>query len=153
MGIPAKAPSPKSYLGLDLSTQSLTLTLLTHPSNSTFAVETFTTSVNFENDCGDSGLREDGTQDATVWLTAFNLLCKKLKSNKVWDRLRSSVVAVSFSAQQHGTCWLKSPSKFPFPKDSFSEFKSLFATTVSPIWLHSSASGMLDAMTAEVRVL
>ena len=57
---------------------------------------------------GDNGLRAGGRQDCRVWLRALDLMAARLEESKPWQFLKSSIKAVSFSSQQHGTCWLKS---------------------------------------------
>lgn len=91
------------YLGLDLSTQSLTATVVNNA-----GVQTYTASVNFEAELQHHNtpvLRNPpkATMPSTLYLEALDLLFAKMKQQKFPF---SSIQGVSGAAQQHGSVFL-----------------------------------------------
>jgi xylulokinase len=142
------------YLGLDLSTQSITGVLL----DSRLQPVRPATSVNFDNSFPEYGTKagmsvgKDGvvTSPVTMWLRALDALFDELKGTGLLGR----VAAVSCSGQQHGSVYwtqagLETLSSPPASAARFADALSdAFAVTDCPIWADSSTQSECDAIEA-----
>ncbi len=151
---PPFAKPDSLYLGLDLSTQSITGVLLDnqlHPVRPA-------ASVNFDDSFPEYGTKagmsvgQDGvvTSPVSMWLRALDALFDELKGTGLLSR----VAAVSCSGQQHGSVYwtkagLEALSSPPTSATSFAEaLVGAFAVTDSPIWADSSTQPECDAIEA-----
>ena len=134
------------YLGLDLSTQSLSAVIVDDKTGNTIHED----SVNFGNDLpsynAPSGFVHGKNEseifsDPCMWLDAMDLLLKKLQ-----DKIDlSSIRAIAGSGQQHATVYLNSGFSDKLGSlntdESLSQnLKSTFSRKISPIWMDNSTS-------------
>jgi xylulokinase len=141
------------FLGLDLSTQSLTAVLIAPDSG-----EIRQAAVNFDRDFpryGTVGGVPEGQEplsahvDPRMWLEALDGLLAALRE-KGWTR---EVSAVGVSAQQHGTVYLKTGAEDRLgalgPGEALHEgLDRIFARRTCPIWMDSSTSRQCREITA-----
>lgn len=139
------------YLGLDLSTQALKAVAI-DASSGAIAAEML---VHFGNDLpqyhSPQGFlpNEDPLvkrSDPRMWLDALDLVLARLQESGC---PMHEIAAISGSAQQHGSVYLKSDIPVLQPGVSLSQqFQNLFSCRTSPIWLDRSTSvecGELDS--------
>ena len=148
---------PPLYLGIDLSTQSVTGVLL----DSKLKPAAKIASVNFDESfpeyktAAGMNVMEDGvvTSPVRLWLRALDTLFTELQATG----LLKSVAAISCSGQQHGTVYwtakglrtLESQSSAP---SGFAEAlpDDCFSVLDSPIWADSSTSAECRAIEAAI---
>ena len=134
------------YLGLDLSTQSLSAIIIDDQTGETIHED----SVNFGNDLpgynAPSGFVHGENEgevfsDPCMWLDAMDLLLKKLQDKTDLSRIR----AIAGSGQQHATVYLN--NSFTEKLSSLStesalsdQLRSTFSRSLSPIWMDNSTS-------------
>ncbi|GMI60290.1 hypothetical protein ScalyP_jg6423 [Parmales sp. scaly parma] len=157
------------HMGFDLSTQSLSCSIIT-PSSLVYQK-----SVRFS-DLTDSDRDRDrdivnltpvsssttvpclppggsiATQDTTLFLRAYDSLLSSVKADSTsWPTSTTldSLTSFSASGQQHGTVyWSKSASKSTWSSTFSSLSPSNFSTLSSSIWMDSSTTAELDALTS-----
>ncbi len=141
------------FLGLDLSTQSLTAVVIAPDSG-----EVRQLAVNFDRDyprfgtCGGVLPGEDPLRahvDPLMWLQALDDLLGSLRK-RGWTR---EIAAIGVSAQQHGTVYLKAGVKARLKDLGYSTalhegLAGIFSRTTCPIWMDSSTHRQCRQITA-----
>jgi xylulokinase len=167
---PSSPRSPVMWLGLDLSTQSLTAALL----SSKTGVPPLITSVNFDEKLPKYGTKHGMhvsgsvvTSPVSMWLDAIDSVFQEVKA--LYPKELSEVEGVSISGQQHGTVyWAKSglsklralksvtdsaqegiePGAYSLPqaeKNLAEILEGAFAREECPIWADSSTVEQCEA--------
>nr|GEW47892.1 xylulose kinase [Tanacetum cinerariifolium] len=147
-------PADALFLGLDNSTQSLKATVLDSSLNIVCAEL-----VNF-----DCELRHYNTKDGVyrdtlingrivsptlMWVEALDLILLRLRNSK--KVVFNKIVAVSGSAQQHGSVYWKKGSlgilsSLDLKKPLVEQFDNAFSTKESPIWMDNSTTEQCKAI-------
>ncbi|KAE8745272.1 hypothetical protein FOCC_FOCC008064 [Frankliniella occidentalis] len=149
-------PSERTYLGLDLSTQQLKAVVVSDDLQILHE-----TQVQFDNDLPEfrthSGVCRGGdnktvTAPTLMWVKALDMLLDKLR---VCGVDFSKVVALSGTAQQHGSVWwatgagkaLKNLSSESFLHQQLAGY---FSINDSPVWMDSSTTKQCQQLEAAV---
>lgn len=142
--IPALPKTPRMYLGIDSSTQSLSA-LVIDPESGTIVADQ---SVNFGKDLpsydSPSGFIPGGRDgevhaDPLMWLDALDLLLTRLAQSTDLSQIK----VIAGSGQQHGSVYLgetfeKTVGKLATPDSLSSQLAGSFSRPTSPIWMDTS---------------
>jgi xylulokinase len=140
------------FLGLDLSTQSLTASLI-NPINREVVMHSLSFDRFFSEYSSRNGVirGEDPLvvhADPKLWIQAVDALFTWLKNKHFSSHIR----AISVSAQQHGTVYLNQSSQPAIAKMDASrpmadQLADIFSRKTSPVWMDSSTSSECDEIT------
>ncbi|MGH9308232.1 MAG: xylulokinase [Vicinamibacterales bacterium] len=145
------------YLGLDSSTQSVTAIVI----DSDARRVVFETSVQFDRDFPQYGTTHGvlprtapavAASSPVMWADALDGMMRRIASSGL-DLSR--LAAISGSAQQHGSVYLKAAARSALgafdPAGALAgQLAPLLSRTVSPIWMDSSTTAECDEITAAV---
>jgi xylulokinase len=147
------------YLGFDSSTQSLTAVVVDIEDDRKEIV--FQSSLSFDRDLPQYGTRHGVLPDQNpavahssplLWSEALDLMLARVAGSGLDT---SRLAAVSGSAQQHGSVYLRAGAEARLAvadpdRPLRPQIEPVFSRTTSPIWLDSSTSAECAEITAEV---
>ena len=141
------------YLGLDSSTQSLTAVIIDLRAGARRVV--FESSMTFDDALPQYGTRHGvlpqpdphvATSSPLMWAEALDVMMARLQKSGLLDP--RDIAAVSGSAQQHGSVYLKPHAPLAFAALDPSlplvdQIRTVFSCDESPIWMDSSTACLL----------